>query len=200
MCYNRGSLINKAVQVLEAPARPLTKAKDEFAMATSNRTDSIIEIQLTKGHVAVVDACDSDLAQLKWCAAVRGTVYAVRGTGPRKKRRYVHLHRLVLERILGRALRPDEYVDHIDCNGLNNRRGNLRLATISQNNRNRRKQKNTSSSYKGVSWHKRTNKWQAVIRANDKQEYLGLFDTPIEAHEAYKVAANRLFGEFARYE
>lgn len=84
-------------------------------------------------------------------------------------------------------------VDHIDGNGLNNVRSNLRPATASQNAANRKAQ-GGSSRYKGVSWHKRSCKWQAQI----KRTNLGYFDDEKEAARAYDDAAREDYGEFAR--
>lgn len=92
-----------------------------------------------------------------------------------------------------------EQIDHIDGNGLNNDVENLRAATHAQNGSNRGAQKNNTSGFKGVSWHKKSNKWQAAIALGRKNHYLGLFDTPEAAHEAYKDAAKKLHKEFANF-
>ena len=92
-----------------------------------------------------------------------------------------------------------EQIDHIDGNGINNDIENLRAATRSQNLQNTGKKKNNKSGFKGVSWHKKSNKWRAQITSDRKDHYLGLFDTPEAAHEAYKAAATKLHKEFARF-
>lgn len=89
-------------------------------------------------------------------------------------------------------------IDHIDGNGQNNDPANLRLATRSGNMQNRGAYQNNTSGFKGVGWHKKTQKWQARIRHNWKRYALGYFDTPEEAHAAYVRAAEELHGEFAR--
>ena len=63
-----------------------------------------------------------------------------------------YMHRVVLERMLGKPLLPSEYSDHIDHNGLNNQRDNLRVSSASQNNMNSRIRKNSTSGYKGICW------------------------------------------------
>jgi hypothetical protein len=90
----------------------------------------------------------------------------------------------------------DQTVDHSDHNGLNNRKNNIRLCTSSQNSMNKKGQSNNTSGYKGVSYHKGKNKYQATIMVNRKQIYIGSFLTAFEAHEAYKKRAQELFGSF----
>jgi hypothetical protein len=160
-----------------------------------------IEIQLTRGYVAIVDDCDADLASLKWhSTSMRGSrstkVYASRSNNvkPRKK---LTIHRVIAERIVGRVLKTGEQVDHINNDGLDNRRANIRVCSQSENMRNRRVNKNNESGFKGVTFHKRLKRWQAQIQFDSKNVFLGLFSTPEEAHEAYVTAAVKYFGEYA---
>lgn len=88
-------------------------------------------------------------------------------------------------------------VDHIDGNGLNNRRSNLRLCTRMQNSRNRRKNRDSTTEFKGVWRDKRTGRCYAQIRFKGKNLYVGVFDTAIEAARAYDRKALELFAEFA---
>jgi HNH endonuclease/AP2 domain len=108
------------------------------------------------------------------------------------------LHRIIMERMVGRKLSRQETVDHINGDRKDNRRDNLRIATQSQNCANKKKLKSNTSGYKGV--HLYRGKWKSSIRANGKQIYLGSFSTPEQAHEAYKAAAIKYYGEFARFE
>lgn len=124
------------------------------------------------------------------------TGYAARNIQVNGNRMTYRLHRLIMERILCRPLLPTEQVDHINGDGLDNRRCNLRLATPQQNQGNSRKRSNNRSGFKGVWLH--GNKYQAQIGVNYHTQYLGTFDTPEAAHEAYCKAAHELFGEFAR--
>lgn len=165
-----------------------------------------VEIPLSRGYVTVVDAVDADLARHTWHIVItRNDVskYAVREIkltpGRKGKARAERLHRVIMERILGTPLSPKMEVDHIDGNSLNNRRSNLRLATHQQNSRNRKLNKNSGTGFKGVSYRKDNHKWRAIIVVNQCNICLGQFDTPQEAHEAYCKAAEKYFGEFARF-
>ena len=108
------------------------------------------------------------------------------------KRRTLRLHRVVMSAAL------DQHIDHINGNALDNRRCNLRVASRNQNMWNTAKRRELTSRFKGVSWHKRMNKWQATIRHMNKQLWLGLHPSESAAALAYNEAARRLFGEFAR--
>lgn len=88
-------------------------------------------------------------------------------------------------------------VDHIDRNIFNNKRSNLRLVSNSENAMNRPKQGNNTSGYKGVSWNRIKNKWEAYISVNRKRKFLGYFECKIEAAKAYNKAALEKHGEFA---
>lgn len=90
-------------------------------------------------------------------------------------------------------------IDHINGNGLDNRRSNLREATNSQNQCNRGRPKTNKSGYKGVSWSKDKNKWQATIYKNGKQFNLGRSKNIKNVVLAYRLAARELHGEFANW-
>lgn len=94
-----------------------------------------------------------------------------------------YMHRMIMN--------PEDgmVVDHIDGNGLNNQKSNLRVCTTQQNLWNSRKRSGTTSSkYKGVSWHKAKQKWQAQIMANGKAHHLGFFENEEAAAKAYNDA------------
>jgi hypothetical protein len=93
---------------------------------------------------------------------------------------------------------PRTGVDHRDLNGLNNAWSNLREATKSQNGANTRAHRTNTSGYKGVSYCRSAKRYRATIKVGGKQKWLGYFDDPAEAHEAYIRAAIERSGEFAR--
>jgi len=101
------------------------------------------------------------------------------------------IHRILLNP------RKGEEIDHIDGNRLNNQRSNLRLATSTQNKRNRGPRKDNTSGYKGVCWHKQRQKWAANIHDGNKYHSLGLHANKIDAAKAYNKAALEYHGEFA---
>lgn len=92
---------------------------------------------------------------------------------------------------------PQNDIDHIDGNRLNNKIDNLRVCTRAENCRNS-VSKVGSSIYKGVQWDKVRKKWQANIVFNNKRVFLGRYDTELEAAKVYNKAALEYFGEFAR--
>lgn len=102
------------------------------------------------------------------------------------------MHRLIMGAPKGKE------VDHIDGNGLNNQKSNLRICDRFQNTQNCIPRKNTTSKYRGVSWGSRENKWKAQISAFNKSHYIGCFSLETKAAEAYNKKAMELFGEFAK--
>lgn len=156
-----------------------------------------IAIQLTKGYVSYIDIIDADLAQFNWCVQEYPSTkrYAVRKTRDRS----FGLHQLILERILGSDIPENIMTDHRDNDGLNNRRDNLRLASRSENQRNRPTCKNSNTGLKGASIVTHRNCYQSVICIDGKRKFLGYFSTAEEAHQAYCEAAVKYYGEFARF-
>lgn len=162
-----------------------------------------IEIELSKGQIAIVDDIDADLAESKWHTKKYddNLVYAQRGIKkPTGGWTTQQMHRLILERKLGHPIPKGLVVDHIDSCGLNNRRENLRLATPAQNARNCRQPRNNGSGFKGVSWNANMGMWMAGISIDHKSEFLGYFATPEEAFIVYCERAIEEYGEFARFD
>ena len=108
-----------------------------------------------------------------------------------------YLHRLLAEAFIPNPENKPE-VDHIDGDRKNNALSNLRWATHAENGRNRKKRKDNTSDYTGVSFHEVTGKWRAQIKVDGKEKHLGLFHTKEEAAAVYEKAARKEFGEFFR--
>ena len=151
------------------------------------------EIKLTQGKVSLIDDEDFELvSRHKWSTAKRGrTSYAKTNIYLNKKQVTLLMHTLITGKTQGLEM------DHINHNGLDNRRCNLRHVTNIENHYNSRSRLNHSSIYKGVSWHKPTNKWRGTIGQNGRQYHLGLFTSEKEAALAYNKEAIKIFGEFA---
>ena len=127
--------------------------------------------------------------------ASKGYLFVVLSKNGKPKIHYIH-------RLVAREWRanPDERprFDHIDNDKTNNHHENLRWATLSENSRNMKKHKDGSSAYKGVSWHKKANKWSGQIRVDNVKHHLGLFTNEREAAEAYNAAAVLHYTNFAK--
>lgn len=155
------------------------------------------EIQLSKEgknrgkYVALVDDEDYEyLNQWRWNVAKYGRwFYAARNIVVKEKQFTIRMHCVIMNRM---------FIDHIDNNGLNNQKSNLRLCTRSENGMNRSKQLNCSSVFKGVYFYKNRNKWLVRIGINKKGTHVGYFDSEIDAAKAYNQKAIELFGEFAK--
>ncbi len=162
---------------------------DWLRLGIKNEAEGYGLIPLTQGKFAIVDAEDYDwLVRYKWYATkAKNTFYACRVEGGKT----IKMHREIMRAPKGLVC------DHINHNGLDNRKRNLRLCTHAQNCYNQRGGATGTSKYKGVSWDKRSSKWSARIRCNGKLYNLGDFDNQMEAAMTYDDKAVELFGEFA---
>lgn len=139
---------------------------------------NIIELPLSQGYTAIIDAEDAHLAEMKWSAAVRSnTVYAQRGITVNGKRGIILLHQAVI----GKAP-TGKVIDHIDGNGLNCRRSNLRHVTQTINLANRK-------GFSGVVRHE--NGWTAQL---GRGNYLGHFKRREDAVAARLKAEREEWG------
>ena len=152
------------------------------------------KIELTQDKFTIVDDDDYPwLSSFKWSVSADG--YAIRnkklGYGKNNKR-FEYMHKTVMH-----CDGSIKQVDHINLDRLDNRKSNLRLCSMEQNRKNRKKTKNNTSGFKGVYFHKDTEKWLAQIKSDKKHYHLGLFIDKVEAARAYDKAALRLHGEYA---
>jgi hypothetical protein len=152
--------------------------------------DTMKEISLTRGKVAIVDEEDFDLLNVRHWRVInfeKSNTYAA--TVINKK--IVFMHRLLMKN------NDTMLVDHINGNGLDNRKTNLRYCTHSQNMRNRKLSYNSSTGFKGV--HNCSNgRYRVQITFNNKRISIGRFDDILFAAKAYDDTARKLFGEFAK--
>lgn len=148
------------------------------------------KILLTQGKIALVDDEDhAFLKQWKWNAnKIRHNYYAVRIAGKNS----IYMHRAILKAAAGVE------IDHINGNGLDNRKKNLRKTTRKQNGRNLRPRTNGTSKFKGVCRDKSRRKWASHIKVNGKSVFLGRFMKEKDAALAYNAAALKNFGKYAR--
>jgi hypothetical protein len=151
---------------------------------------SISLITLSQGKYAIVDTADYEwLNQWKWSACANGkNWYASRSIGKEPHRSVLCMHRLLCE--------AGPQRDHINNNGLDNRRCNLRPCTTSQNAQNGQ-YVSSNSGYRGVSLEQGRRRFRGYIKKDKKTIHLGMFDDPKEAALAYNQKAKELFGEFA---
>jgi hypothetical protein len=147
------------------------------------------EIFLTQNKVAIVDDCDYGyLNQFKWRAMKDlNTFYAGRGIWKDGKRKIFFMHTAIL------GDRKGLECDHINGNGLDNRRSNLRLITHRQNGQNMHILK--TSQYPGVYWDKGCRKWRTGLQVNSRLIHLGYFDNEYKAYLAYRKAVKELTGQ-----
>lgn len=136
---------------------------------------------------AIIDAEDHEKVKgMKWHRCTNGYVAYMMG------RQWVGLHSVVLN------TSKDKMIDHIDGDGLNCRKINLRKCINQQNSWNQGLRKNNTSGAKGVCWYEQTKKWKAQIRHGHGRKHLGYFKNKTDAIRAYNEAAVKYHGEFAR--
>lgn len=149
-----------------------------------------IEIALSRGKIALIDDEDFDIVdEFQWRAQQNqdGRWYAM-AWNPYPI--FVLMHRHII------GANKDEWVDHRNGDGLDNRKANLRICTPSENAASAGPT-GVTSNFKGVYWEKSREKWHVKIMKNGHRHFIGRFDSEVEAAKAYDGAAFELFGEFA---
>ena len=146
------------------------------------------KIELTKGQFTLVDDNDFEwLNQFKW-SCQKGNKYAARRTN----NRIIYMHRFIVN------CPEKKEVDHINGNGLDNQRNNLRIVTSHQNHFNHKLIKTNKTGYHGVYWDKQMEKWGVGISIQGKHKALGYYNNIKEAASTYNKAAILYRGDFAR--
>jgi hypothetical protein len=168
------------------------------------RTVQAIKRDLTAEYVCSILDYDPETGEFRWKVnqGKNHTIGKIAGGLTKAGYRLISIggqryyaHRMAWLIITGQN--PSDEIDHINLNPDDNRLENLRPATHAQNHRNRTKQRNNTSGFKGVS--KDKNKWCAQIKLNGRKIFIGTFPTKEEAASAYDAEASRIFGQYARH-
>lgn len=185
---NTGSLVNPFGGGTDTMSLPQKSVKP---LCFELLPDGIARIALTREKYALVDASDLPILDgYAWHVyPSRHTWYASHSLSAGTT---IFMHRFLMN------AKERSEVDHINGNGLDNRRSNLRICTHVQNNHNRRKRLGTSSQYKGVWYYARYGTWRASIRVEGILKTIGRYANEEDAARAYDFAAKNHFGEFAR--
>jgi hypothetical protein len=169
------------------------KGPNKIIVVDQNTVGLILE---PSNKVCLIDKEDYDLVKnYRWylfhknlktikCSYVRAHHWI------NNKRGTILIHRL----IMNPAFKLE--IDHINGDGLSNKKINLRTVTRQQNQQNQHSRRGTSK-YKGVHWHKMANAWESKININGVYTYLGIFVNEVDAAIAYNKAASKYFGEYA---
>lgn len=156
------------------------------------------KLELTKGKVALVD--DEDfywLSQFNWFAIQIGETWYAKRSKKKGILRNAVSYEIYLHRVVMQLHDKTKVVDHMNHNGLDCQKSNLRICSKTENDWHSRGLLNSSSIYKGVSWSKNKDKWQVSLKCEKEKIFIGYFDNEIEAAKAYDTIAAKYFGEFA---
>jgi hypothetical protein len=174
----------------------LVNLKSTYAQnATVHTGIGTKKIPLTQNQFAIVDDDDYErISQHKWCVSRSKTCLYARRSGKYNGRKItIQMHRAVL----GLEYADNRVIDHINRNGLDNRKSNLRIVNQKINSYNCKMQRHNTSGYRGVAFYEQTNKYAAYIKIDGVQKHLGFYKTPIEAALAHDVASLLVYKENA---
>ena len=146
---------------------------------------------IKKSKILIDDEDVKRIYEEKWHVNVWGKYPLLGKKNSVGKWEYVLMHRFILN------CPKEKQVDHINHNTFDNRKINLRICSNVENHRNTKIHSNNKTGYKGVSWNKKSNKYESRIKVNKNKLHLGLFENKIEAARAYNYAAVKYFGEYA---
>ena len=199
--FNKQSATGDGLQVYcrscQADAKSAWKRRFSISSAIPADPSDKSSLFTKKGARILIDADDYDrLRGYSWHLDRKG--YVVRsGDHPDRpgKKCSIRMHR----EIFGLVTNDPRVVDHIDGNPTNNRKSNLRICSAADNSKNRKISRNNTTGFKGVSWDPTRKKWTAKIRINRVLRNIGYFDSPEKAHDAYRVAAVELHGQFCNF-
>jgi hypothetical protein len=211
LCYtseihDAGIVCDDRRRIEAPPPRPPLNPDHHSSQRAAPRPFFISEItvttppRLTRARLRELLHYDRDTGEFRWWKRVGDGVRLGEVAGHveiRVDERTYRAHQLAWFYTTGRWGRP--MIDHRDGNSTNNRWTNLRRATATQNNANKRRSRQNASGYKGV-WLQPSGRWRAAISNKGQRIDLGIFATAEAAHAAYVAAARKLFGEFARAE
>lgn len=154
------------------------------------------QIELSNGQAALVDADDYErVKNFTWTISPIGnTRYLMNRKMVKGKSTCIFIHRMLL------SAEPHQLVDHINGDGLDNRRCNLRIANKAQNSMNSKKRSDNTSGFRGVAFVPKANRYQAKLHFEGRRITSRFCKTAIEAAEAYKSLAIKHYGDFVRLE
>ena len=164
-------------------------------MPTNPVPDGTITVPLSQGAVAIIDADNADrVLRYSWHLHSRGYAARARRAEDGPGSGVIFMHRAILDAPAHMPVRRC-----LGSSRLDNRRTNLRLATLSQSRAGVALRRDNRSGFRGVTWAKRAQQWQAEIQVAGKRQFLGYFDVKEDAARAYDAAARDAFGEFAQF-
>ena len=152
-------------------------------------------LKLTKGKTAIVD--DEDyywVSQWNWCAVELSGIWYAKRSKKKGVLRNCESYEIYLHRVVTRTIDKELVVDHLDSDGLNNQKSNLRVCTLAENNSHTSSHRDSSSKFLGVSYDAARNKWKVSLRCKGRTVLNKRFNTETEAALAYNDAARRYLG------